>query len=103
MNPCMVRQNLTNSPLCPQSGSKPTLCADVSLAALGECPQTDGYTGADLAALVREAAMQALREHLAAGAGDKAGPLAVADKHFAAALSKIRPSVSAKVGLVRVA
>ena len=48
--------------------------------------QTEGYTGADLAALVREAAMLALRENINA--------TAVRMDHFREALKKVKPSVS---------
>jgi AAA family ATPase, CDC48 subfamily len=48
--------------------------------------RTNGYTGADLAALVREAAMGALREDLQNGIVKK--------KHFDIALSKVKPSVT---------
>ncbi|MGC9182371.1 CDC48 family AAA ATPase [Caldisphaera sp.] len=48
--------------------------------------RTNGYTGADLAALVREAAMGALREDLQNGIVKK--------RHFDVALSKVKPSVT---------
>ena len=48
--------------------------------------QTEGYTGADLAALVREAAMLALRENINA--------TVVRMDHFREALKKVKPSVS---------
>ncbi|MEB2836387.1 MAG: CDC48 family AAA ATPase [Desulfurococcales archaeon] len=47
---------------------------------------TEGYTGADLAALVREAAMIALREDISA--------TLVRRRHFEEALKKVKPSVS---------
>jgi transitional endoplasmic reticulum ATPase len=48
--------------------------------------KTDGYTGADLESLTREAAMEALRENLDI-------PF-VTEKHFNQALEKIKPSVT---------
>ena len=48
--------------------------------------KTDGYTGADLEALVREAAMLALRESKDAKQ--------VRPDHFEEALTKVRPSVT---------
>jgi len=48
--------------------------------------RTEGYTGADLAALVREAAMHALRESISARH--------VTMKHFEQALRKVKPSVT---------
>lgn len=50
---------------------------------------TEGYTGADLEALTREAAMLSLRENVEAKEVKK--------KHFEEALKKIRPSVSKSV------
>ncbi len=60
------------------------LAEDVDLIDIAK--RTNGYTGADLAALVREAAMQALREDLQNGIVKK--------KHFDDALSKVKPSVT---------
>jgi len=48
--------------------------------------ETEGYTGADIEALVREAAMLALRENIDAKL--------VTKKHFEKALEKVLPSVS---------
>ncbi len=47
---------------------------------------TEGYTGADLAALVREAALQALRENLNASI--------VTRHHFEEALKRVKPSLT---------
>jgi SpoVK/Ycf46/Vps4 family AAA+-type ATPase len=47
---------------------------------------TEGYTGADLASLVREAACYCLRSNQP--------PFTVAQQHFASSLTKLRPSVS---------
>jgi ribosome biogenesis ATPase len=52
-------------------------------------------SGADLAALVREASVSALREHLSTNGTDKC--ITVHQRHFEKALEKVRPSVSAKV------
>ena len=46
----------------------------------------EGYTGADIAAMVREAALYALREDLSASR--------VYMRHFIHAMSKIRPTLS---------
>ena len=48
--------------------------------------ETEGYTGADIEAVCREAAMNSLREDIEAGYVDK--------KHFEKALEEIKPSVS---------
>ena len=50
--------------------------------------KTDGYSGADLEALVREAGMNALRENINAKSVDR--------KHFEKALAAIRPSLVLK-------
>jgi len=60
------------------------LAEDVDLAELAR--RTEGYTGADLAALVREAAMHALRESISARH--------VTMRHFEQALRKVKPSVT---------
>ncbi|MCE4607377.1 MAG: AAA family ATPase, partial [Caldisphaeraceae archaeon] len=60
------------------------LAHDVDLREVAE--KTYGYTGADLAALVREAAMSALREDIQKGI--------VRKRHFEEALAKVRPSVT---------
>jgi len=48
--------------------------------------KTEGYTGADIEAFVREAALLALREDL--------GSTEVKKKHFIEALNKVKPSIS---------
>jgi len=63
---------------------KMPLTKDVNLASFAE--KTEGYTGADIEAVCREAAMLALREDINA---DK-----VKKKHFDAAFDKVRPSVT---------
>jgi ribosome biogenesis ATPase len=65
------------------------------LKALGESTECSGYTGADLAALVREAGIEALKELMTAT--NTTTKLVVSKKHFSKALEKIRPSVSEKV------
>ncbi|MCD6483154.1 MAG: CDC48 family AAA ATPase [Candidatus Aenigmarchaeota archaeon] len=57
---------------------------DVDLKKLAK--ETEGYTGADIEALVREAAMNALRENIDAKV--------VKIKHFLQAMEKIKPSIS---------
>jgi len=60
------------------------LAKDVSLEGLAKI--TQGYTGADMEATVREAALLALREDMDAKQVKK--------KHFEEALKKVRPSIS---------
>lgn len=57
---------------------------------------TDGYTGADLAGLVRQASMMALKESLNNPDGNL-DELCVAQDHFNQAVKMLRPSVSAQV------
>jgi ATP-dependent 26S proteasome regulatory subunit len=69
------------------------LAADVDLARVGADERAVGFSGADLASLVRESAIAALRESFAAGAGGD-GAVAVQMRHFDAAFDKVQPSVS---------
>lgn len=80
----------------------------VELAAL-----TNNYTGADLAGLVRQASLQALKQSIASALAQPAeaktktdkdnveaideDPIAVSREHFMRALALIRPSVSEEV------
>ncbi len=64
--------------------SKMPLAKDVNLAAMAKA--TEGYSGADLEALCREAGMHALRENA----------VTVVAEHFKKALSAIRPSLLQK-------
>lgn len=72
--------------------SRTPLGADVDLVAIAEDVRADGFSGADLSALVREAAVMSLNEAFAQA---EPGPPVVAARHFDAALSKVVPSVSA--------
>ncbi|GBF93534.1 ribosome biogenesis ATPase [Raphidocelis subcapitata] len=60
--------------------------------ALVRSARCEGYSGADVAALVREASVVALKEALASGA--EAAP--VEGRHFDAAAARVQPSVSRK-------
>ncbi|XP_023302849.2 nuclear valosin-containing protein-like isoform X1 [Lucilia cuprina] len=76
-----------------KSGTKPVLAADVSFEVLASL--TDGYTGADLAGLVRQASMLALKESLN-NTDLKLDDLCVNQGHFTKAIQMLRPSVSAQ-------
>ncbi|CAE7142265.1 unnamed protein product [Rhizoctonia solani] len=90
-------------------GSTPSVSLDserdaiVSIIAQLAMNKCDGYSGADLAALVREAAVGALRSVLLSGEIAKAGAgmsqsdnrISVTPRDFQHALSKLGPSVSA--------
>ena len=74
--------------------SKKPLADDVDIASLAN--QTEGYTGADIAALASAAVMLALREHIAKYKDPKQadvakGELNIHMKHFEEAMKKIRP------------
>ncbi|KXZ48460.1 CDC48 protein [Gonium pectorale] len=64
----------------------------LDLAAIASDPRTEGYSGADVAALVREAAEAAIKESMAGGP-DAPAPR-VGWRHFQAALNRVQPSVS---------
>ena len=71
------------------------LTKDVDLKLIAE--QTDGYTGADLAGLVRQAAMLALKQSVNDENANDADELCVTAKHFEEAIRLLRPSVGAQV------
>ncbi|XP_053955722.1 nuclear valosin-containing protein-like isoform X1 [Anastrepha ludens] len=71
--------------------TRPELAEDVDFTALAE--STDGYTGADLAGLVRQSAMLALKESIH---NPDSTDLRVRKEHFDQALKLLRPSVSAQ-------
>lgn len=79
-----------------KNGSRPQLASDVNLADLAKMSQLEGYSGADIAALVREAGVQALREYIGSGGNTDSASLSVALRHFQLSASKIRPSVTPK-------
>lgn len=81
-----------------QNRSKPVLADDVDLEAVGKNEKCSYFTGADLAALVREAGILCLQEYINSNEINK--QLAIQSKHFDEAMTKIRPSVSMEV-LVR--
>lgn len=60
--------------------------------------RTDSFTGADLAGLVRQASLQALRDSLQFEATSEADiDLSVHKRHFMLALQQLRPSVTSEV------
>ncbi|XP_025202664.1 nuclear valosin-containing protein-like [Melanaphis sacchari] len=73
---------------------KPVLADDVDLEAIGKNEKCSHFTGADLAALVREAGILCLQEYISSNDVNK--QLAIQSKHFEEAMMKIRPSVSAE-------
>ena len=74
---------------------KVPIANDVELRKIAMDSHCDGYSGADLSALVREAQMSALKAQLLSDT-DNTDPLKVQHKDFMQALSKVFPSVSKK-------
>ncbi|KAI8998340.1 P-loop containing nucleoside triphosphate hydrolase protein [Gaertneriomyces semiglobifer] len=78
---------------------KTPLCPTLDLQTIADDSRCDGFSGADLASLVREAAVAALREQLALVERTAAAippRVSVALSHFSIAFSKISPSVNKK-------
>ncbi|CAF1090058.1 unnamed protein product [Rotaria sordida] len=77
-----------------KNGTRPPLASDVNLQAMSDDERCHGYTGADLAALIREASEIAMTEHILKSLPtDNA---CVHQSHIDRAFSKILPSVSEK-------
>lgn len=70
--------------------------ANVDLVALGKDSSCDNLSGADLSALINEAAMTALEDKLSSTDRSSSVPWTIKDAHFTKALEKISPSVSDK-------
>ena len=77
-----------------RGGTRPALGPGVTLGALGEDVRCEGFSGADLGNLVREASMGALRE--AIRRADSSEALRVEGRHFERAFLTVRPSVGAR-------
>ncbi|XP_055686095.1 nuclear valosin-containing protein-like [Lutzomyia longipalpis] len=76
-----------------KNGTEPRLAEDVDLEELAVL--TEGYTGADLAGLLRQAAMKALEEYLLITTDDS-DDIKVTKKNFLQALDETKPSVSSE-------
>eukprot|EP01001_Neometanema_parovale_P008517 NODE_4790_length_1017_cov_29.230425_g4585_i0.p1 GENE.NODE_4790_length_1017_cov_29.230425_g4585_i0~~NODE_4790_length_1017_cov_29.230425_g4585_i0.p1 ORF type:complete len:257 (-),score=47.69 NODE_4790_length_1017_cov_29.230425_g4585_i0:67-837(-) len=76
-------------------GRTTPLAPDVDLEALAADKRCDSFSGADMAALLREAALTAVNEFFDSAANPIGKPV-VTLKHFDSALDKIRPSVTAR-------
>jgi len=71
----------------------------VDLVSIGRSPRASGYSGADCAALLREAGLAVLKEDAAAhasGTNDVTKGLSITSRHFDAAFRSVMPSVSKK-------
>jgi len=81
-----------------KKGTKPTIASDVDLENIANL--TDGFTGADLAGLIRQASLQALKMSIAnetIPATDSVDNLAITNENMVSALSRIKPSISLEV------
>ena len=74
---------------------KVPIAADIDLKKIAFDSHCDGYSGADLSALVREAQISTLKSSLNQEIGEKT-ELKVLQKDFMYALQKVFPSVSKK-------
>lgn len=76
-----------------------SLCVEgserVDLEAIGRDNRCDGFSGADLAALLREAGLAVLQEYRTGPAEVELSPI-VGARHFETALQRVRPSVAAE-------
>jgi transitional endoplasmic reticulum ATPase len=73
------------------------LADDIKLSELADI--TEGYVGADIEGICREAAMLALREIVTPGIGrkdieEKAGSVKISKKHFERAVRRVKPTTS---------
>ena len=70
------------------------LAPDVDLEGIGKCHRADGYSGADCAALLREAGLAVLKENL--GSPKHQRQVHISACHFDYAFRHVLPSVSKK-------
>lgn len=78
-----------------KNGSKPMLAEDVNFDEIAAL--TDGYTGADLAGLVRQASLQTLKESIEDETQQSKDALKITKSHFNEVIKKIKPSVTPEV------
>lgn len=71
------------------------MASDVNLEEIATSEECSWFTGADLAALVKEAGVLALKDIICGQ--NILGPVMISLEHFKKAFSKIRPSVPEKV------
>jgi ribosome biogenesis ATPase len=76
--------------------AKVTLGEDVDLSQIGRSARAEGYSGADCAALLREAGLAVMKEDAAAHAAGRPDsvPMCIRAKHFDTAFAHVMPSVS---------
>ena len=76
-------------------GKKVALAEDVNLASIARNVRASGFSGADCAALLREAGLAVLRD-CHGQKGNSASPLQITTAHFDYAFDHVKPSVSKK-------
>ncbi|KAI8101215.1 hypothetical protein M9435_001323 [Picochlorum sp. BPE23] len=115
IDPALLRpgrlEKILYVPLPPPEGRESILHAltratplgdDVQLSEIAAMPALNGFSGADLASLVREASVQALKERLKQEESNEQGDvlssqnILVMRRHFDMSLPRLRPSVSRK-------
>nr|XP_039264210.1 nuclear valosin-containing protein-like [Styela clava] len=85
-----------------KNGTKPPMHDNVSLSSLSHDERCNRFTGADLSSLVREAAVNALKDHISAqhvfekDSKFQSLNVVVNKEHFEKAFAKVKPSVSNK-------
>lgn len=78
---------------------KVNLASDVDLKKIGHSSRANGYSGADCAALLREAGLAVLKENVSSAVPDENGDcskLCITERHFDYAFDHVVPSVSKK-------
>jgi len=100
--PCFFGDLVLTSIYLFQDGTQPPLADDITLDDIASRDALNNWTGADLAALMREAAMQAVREITSAPENADTPPenISVNARHIEHALNTVRPSVSTEVILL---
>jgi ribosome biogenesis ATPase len=78
-----------------KNGTKPPVAGDVNFSEIAQ--YTVGYTGADLAGLVRQASLQSLKSSIISDAADNTDNLTVQRDNFLQAFKSIKPSVNEEV------
>lgn len=93
---CSFKNDVSLLPLFElQNGTSPKLAPDVNLEEIASSDECSGFTGADLAALVREAGVLALKDIFCGQT--VIDSVMITPDHFKRAFAKIRPSVPEKV------
>ena len=75
---------------------KVNLHSEVDLSKIGRSARANGYSGADCAALLREAGLAVLKEDVESGDGMNSTELSIRRRHFDYAFNHVVPSVSKK-------